>query len=46
MLFIDQAAADDWRSFVAHGATHLIVGVGTPFDLAAVERLIAEVRAG
>jgi probable F420-dependent oxidoreductase len=31
----------DAEAFVEAGATHLIVGVGPPFDLAPVERLIA-----
>jgi probable F420-dependent oxidoreductase len=33
-----------WREYADHGLTHLICTMGTPFDFAPVEALIAEIR--
>lgn len=35
---IDEAA--QWDEYVAAGATHLIVGMGAPFDLAGIKKLV------
>lgn len=44
VLIVDPLLAARWREYVDGGASHLIVGVGEPFDLAPVEGLISEVR--
>lgn len=44
VLGIHPGFVDEWRDYVAAGAQHLLIGVGTPFDLTPVERLLAEVR--
>lgn len=44
ILFPDQLPA--WREYVDAGFQHLIVGVGAPFDLDPVKRLLEEARAG
>lgn len=43
VLLIDETHIARWRDYVDAGATHLIYGIGVPFDLAPVERLRAEV---
>jgi probable F420-dependent oxidoreductase len=42
--FVDGSATDHAPGFVDAGATHLIVAIGHPFDLAPVERVLAMVR--
>jgi probable F420-dependent oxidoreductase len=44
LLFPDQVAG--WREYVDAGFEHLIVGVGAPFDLDPVKRLLEASRAG
>ena len=34
-----------WGDYVDAGAEHILVGVGHPFDLSPVERLLAQIRA-
>ena len=46
VLIMDQPAIARWRDYVDAGAQHVIVAVGTPFDLEPVEHLLAEVRGG
>jgi probable F420-dependent oxidoreductase len=43
VLLITPEQAALWRDYVAAGATHLIYGLGAPFDLAPIEQLRAEV---
>jgi probable F420-dependent oxidoreductase len=42
--FVDGDATDQAAGFVDAGATHLIVAIGHPFDLAPVERVLGMVR--
>lgn len=44
VLIMDEPAIARWRDYVDAGAQHIIVAVGTPFDLEPVEHLLAEVR--
>lgn len=40
-VLIEPNEVDHWQGFLDAGATHLIVGMQTPFDLSPVERLLA-----
>jgi hypothetical protein len=44
VLIVDTSKLERWRDYVDAGARHLIVGVGKPFDLSPVERLLSEAR--
>jgi probable F420-dependent oxidoreductase len=43
VLIVDPQMVGRWRDYVAAGASHILVGVGEPFDLSPVERLLSEV---
>ena len=45
VLIMDEPQTSRWRDYVAAGARHLIVGLGTPFDMAPVAQILHEVRA-
>ena len=45
VIFNSVEEMSGWQGYVDHGATHLIHGLGAPFDFTPIERLLAEVRA-
>ena len=45
VLIMDEPQISRWRDYVAAGAQHLIVGLGTPFDMAPVAQMLSEVHA-
>ena len=45
VIFNSVEEMSGWRGYVDHGATHLIHGLGAPFDFTPIEKLLAEVRA-
>ncbi len=46
MLTIEPSQLEMWEQYATAGVQHVIVGVGTPFDLAPVERLMRQVHGG
>ncbi len=44
LLTVEAGQIEMWPQYAAAGVEHMIVGVGEPFDLSPVERLIHEVR--
>ena len=46
VLIMEAAALVRWQDYVTAGARHLIVGLGTPFDLTPVARLLTQARGG
>jgi probable F420-dependent oxidoreductase len=44
VLFNSTDESGVWREYVDRGATHLILGLGTPFDFAPVQKLLAEAK--
>ena len=44
ILLIDNAEAERWQDYRAAGVEHMLLGIGHPFDLAPVERLLAATR--